>query len=172
MAIQADVSKPDDIKRLFAETKAAYGKLDVLVNNAGVYEFSPLEAITAEHFHKQFNLNVLGLLLTTQEAVKSIGPAGGSIINISSIVGPMPVRTAAVYIATKAAVDGVLRDRRRRLGHWSNAPPCRRSAAVVICSTLGPRLQSAQYHLQDRQLPVSNIPRQRILRRRNSSCYF
>ncbi len=101
------MSKPDDIKRLFAETKAAYGKLDVLVNNAGTYEFSPLEAITAEHFHKQFNLNVLGLLLTTQEAVKLIGPAGGSIINISSIVGQMPIQTASVYSATKAAVDAI-----------------------------------------------------------------
>jgi 3-oxoacyl-[acyl-carrier protein] reductase len=107
VAIQADISKPNDINRLFAQTKAAYGKLDVLVNNAGTYEFSPLESITTDHFHKQFNLNVLGLLLTTQEAVKLIGPAGGSIINISSIVGPMPLPNAAVYSATKAAVDAV-----------------------------------------------------------------
>ena len=77
------------------------------MNNAGVYEFSPLESVTAEHFHKQFNLNVLGLLLTTQEAVKLIGPDGGSVINISSIVGPMPVATASVYSATKAAVDAI-----------------------------------------------------------------
>jgi 3-oxoacyl-[acyl-carrier protein] reductase len=107
VAIQADVSKPEDIKRLFAQTKAAYGKLDVLVNNAGTYEFLPLESITTDHFHKQFNLNVLGLLLTTQEAVKHIGPAGGSIINISSVVGPMPLPSASVYSATKAAVDAV-----------------------------------------------------------------
>jgi 3-oxoacyl-[acyl-carrier protein] reductase len=107
IAVQADVSKPADIRRLFAETKTAFGKLDILVNNAGIYEFLPLEAITAEHFHKQFDLNVLGLLLTTQEAVKLIGPAGGSIINISSIVGPMPVKQASVYSATKAAVDAV-----------------------------------------------------------------
>jgi 3-oxoacyl-[acyl-carrier protein] reductase len=107
VALQADVSKPDDIKRLFGQTKAAYGKLDVLVNNAGIYEFLPLESITAEHFHKQFNLNVLGLLLATQEAVKLMGPAGGSIINISSIVGPMPFQNASVYSATKAAVDAV-----------------------------------------------------------------
>jgi 3-oxoacyl-[acyl-carrier protein] reductase len=107
IAVQGDVSKPDDIKRLFAQTKAAYGKVDVLVNNAGIYEFSPLGAITPEHFHKQFNLNVLGLILTTQEAVKHFGPTGGSIINISSIAGPMPVKQASVYSATKAAVDAV-----------------------------------------------------------------
>jgi len=107
LAVQADVSKHEEIKRLFAETKAAYGKLDVLVNNAGIYEFAPLEAITAEHFHKHFNLNVLGVLLVTQEAVKLVGPEGGSIINISSIVGRRPVQNAAVYSATKAAVDAI-----------------------------------------------------------------
>jgi 3-oxoacyl-[acyl-carrier protein] reductase len=107
VAVQADVSKHEDIRRLFAETKKAFGKLDILVNNAGIYEFAPLEAITAEHFHKQFNLNVLGLLLATQEAVKLIGPGGGSIINISSIVGQMPFKQASVYSATKAAVDAV-----------------------------------------------------------------
>jgi 3-oxoacyl-[acyl-carrier protein] reductase len=106
VAVQADVSKPDDIKRLFAQTKTTYDKLEILVNNAGIYEFSPLEAITPEHFHKQFNLNVLGLLLTTQEAVKLMRP-GGSIINISSIVGPMPVKQGSVYSATKAAVDAI-----------------------------------------------------------------
>ncbi len=107
VSVQADVSKPQDITRLFAETKAAFGKLDVLVNNAGIYEFAPLESITTEHFHKQFDLNVLGLLLTTREAVKFIGAEGGSIINISSVVGPMPVGGASVYSATKAAVDAV-----------------------------------------------------------------
>ena len=107
IAIQADVSKLEDIQRLFAETKSAYGKLDILVNNAGIYEFAPLAGITPEHFHKQFNLNVLGLLLTTQEGVKLMDENGGSIINISSIVGPMPVPTGSVYSATKAAVDAI-----------------------------------------------------------------
>lgn len=106
VAVQADVSKPDDITRLFAETKAKYGKLDILVNNAGIYEFAPLETVTPEHFHKQFNLNVLGLILATQEAIKLID-GGGSIINISSIVSQMPVADAPVYSATKAAVDAV-----------------------------------------------------------------
>ena len=107
IAVQADVSQPKDITRLFAETKAAYGKVDILVNNAGVYEFAPLESVTPDHFHKLFDLNVLGLLLTTQEAVKLMNGEGGSILNISSIVGPMPVGTAAVYSATKAAVDAI-----------------------------------------------------------------
>lgn len=107
IAVQADVSKAEDIGRLFAETKAAFGKLDVLVNNAGIYEFAPLEAVDEKHFHKQFDLNVLGLLLTTKEAVKIIGENGGSIINISSIVGQMPLQTGSVYSATKAAVDAI-----------------------------------------------------------------
>src|SRR6202789_4285218 len=85
VAVQGDVAKKADIDRLFKETKKAFGKLDILVNNAGIYEFAPLEQITEEHFHKQFNLNVLGLILTTQEAVKYFGPAGGSVINLSSV---------------------------------------------------------------------------------------
>ena len=89
MAVQGDVSKKADIERLFAETKKAFGQLDILVNNAGIYEFAPLEQITEEHFHKQFNLNVLGLILTTQEAVKYFNPAGGSVINFSSLVSTL-----------------------------------------------------------------------------------
>jgi 3-oxoacyl-[acyl-carrier protein] reductase len=116
IAVQADVSKPEQIKSLFAETKKAYGKVDVLVNNAGIYDFQPLDSITPEHFHKQFDLNVLGLLLTTQEAVKLIGPTGGSVINISSIVGPMPVAQASVYSATKAAVDAITVSLSQELG--------------------------------------------------------
>ncbi len=116
VAVQADVSKPSDITRLFRETKNAYGKLDVLVNNAGVYEFAPLDSVTPEHFHRQFNLNVLGLLLATQEAVKFMDNGGGSIINISSIVGQMPLPTASVYSATKAAVDAVTIALSRELG--------------------------------------------------------
>src|SRR4051812_4215306 len=91
VAVQADVSKKADIERLFAETKKSYGAVDVLVNNAGIYEFGPLENVTEEHFHKQFNLNVLGLLLTTQEAVKHFPSAGGSVVNISSVVGRNPL---------------------------------------------------------------------------------
>ena len=107
VAIQGDVAKPDDITRLLAETKAAFGQLDILVNNAGVYEFSPLEAITPEHFHRQFNINVLGLLLTTQAAVKLFPATGGSIINIGSVVSSLTPPASAVYTGTKGAVDAI-----------------------------------------------------------------
>ena len=116
IAVQADVSKKADIDRLFAETSKAFGKLDILVNNAGIYEMAPLEAITEEHFHKQFNLNVLGLLLTTQEAVKLIGPEGGSVINISSVVSSLSPPGSAVYSATKGAVDVITKVLTKELG--------------------------------------------------------
>jgi 3-oxoacyl-[acyl-carrier protein] reductase len=107
IAVQGDVSKQADITKLFAETKKAYGKVNILVNNAGVYEFAPLEAITEELFHKQFNLNVLGLLLTTKEAVKLIGAEGGSIINVGSGVSTIHPPNSATYTATKASVDAI-----------------------------------------------------------------
>ena len=107
VAVQGDVSKQADISKLFAETKKAFGRLDVLVNNAGVYEFAALGEVTAESFHKMFNLNVLGLILSSQEALKYFGPEGGSIINIGSTASSLNVPTAVTYTATKAAVDSV-----------------------------------------------------------------
>jgi len=107
IAVQADVSKPADVTRLFAETKKAYGKLNILVNNAGIYQFAPLEGVTEKLFHDHFNLNVLGLLLATKEAVKLIGPEGGSIINIGSGVSTINPPNSSVYTATKAAVDSI-----------------------------------------------------------------
>jgi 3-oxoacyl-[acyl-carrier protein] reductase len=107
VAIQGDVAKADDVRRLFAGTKQAFGRLDVLVNNAGVFEFAPLEEITEDHFHRQFNINVLGLILASQQAAKSFGPDGGSIINVSSMVSYSPPAGASVYSATKGAVDAV-----------------------------------------------------------------
>jgi len=115
IAVQGDMAKKSDIERLFAETKKAYGPLDVLVNNAGVYEFLPLEQITEEHFHKQFNLNVLGLILATQEAAKHFN-SSGSVINVSSVVGLNPLPGAAVYSATKAAVDAITKSFSKELG--------------------------------------------------------
>jgi 3-oxoacyl-[acyl-carrier protein] reductase len=116
VAVQADVSRPADIQRLFAEAKKAFGRVDVLVNNAGVYEFAPLENVTPDHFHKMFDLNVLGLILASQEAVKQFGPAGGSIINISSVAATSAPATTSVYSATKAAVDAVTRSLAKELG--------------------------------------------------------
>ena len=116
IAVQADVAKKADIARLFAESKKAFGAPDILVNNAGIYEFVPLEGVTEEHFHRQFNLNVLGLILATQEAVKRFGPAGGSIVNISSIASSAAPPTGSVYSATKAAVDAVTKSLAKELG--------------------------------------------------------
>jgi len=118
IAVQGDVSKQADITRLFAETKKAYGKVNILVNNAGVYEFAPLDSITEELFHKQFNLNVLGVLLTTKEAVKLFGPEGGSVINIGSGVSTIFPPNSATYTGTKAALDAI---------------------TVVLAKELGPR---------------------------------
>jgi 3-oxoacyl-[acyl-carrier protein] reductase len=116
VAVQADVSKLEDVRRLFAETKKAFGKLDILVNNAGVYEFAPLEAINAEHFHRMFDLNVLGLLWATQEAVKHFGPSGGSIVNIGSVAATQTPPNATVYSGSKAAVNAITRSLARELG--------------------------------------------------------
>lgn len=116
VAVQANLAKEADVRRLFAETKKAFGKLDILVNNAGIYEFAPIENVTAEHFHKMFDLNVLGLLLASQEAVKLFGPAGGNIINISSVVATSAPAATSVYSATKAAVDAVTKALAKELG--------------------------------------------------------
>jgi 3-oxoacyl-[acyl-carrier protein] reductase len=116
IAVQANVAKKADIERLFAETQQVFGRLDILVNNAGIYENLPLEEITEEHFHKQFDLNVLGLILTAQQGVKYFGSAGGSIINISSIVSTLAPANSSVYSATKAAVDAVTKSLAKELG--------------------------------------------------------
>ena len=107
IAVQGDVSKAADVQRLFQETKKAFGPLDVLVNNAGIYQFLSLEATTETEFHRQFNTNVLGLILTTQEAVKHFGPEGGSVINIGSVASDSTPPMSVIYSATKGAVDAV-----------------------------------------------------------------
>jgi 3-oxoacyl-[acyl-carrier protein] reductase len=116
VAVQGDVSKQSDITHLFSETKKAYGRLDILVNNAGIYQFLPIESVTEEVFHSQFNLNVLGLLLTTKEALKFFGPEGGSIINISSGVSTIQPPNSTVYTATKASVDAITTILAKELG--------------------------------------------------------
>ncbi len=116
VAVKADVSKLAEIKTLFEAALTAFGKVDVLVNNAGVYEFAPIGNIYEEHYDRQFDLNVKGLLFATQEAVKVFGENGGSVVNISSVVSPSPLANASVYSATKAAVDAVTKSLAKELG--------------------------------------------------------
>jgi 3-oxoacyl-[acyl-carrier protein] reductase len=116
IAVQADMSKAADVRRLFEETKRAFRKLDVLVNNAGVYGFAPLEAVTESEFHREFDINVLGPILAIQEAVKYFGPDGGSVINVSSVVSVRPTPGSVVYSATKGALDAITRVLAAELG--------------------------------------------------------
>ena len=116
VAIHANVSQQADIERLFAESVAAFGPIDILVNNAGVFDIAPLGTITAEHFRRLFDINVLGIILTTQESLKHFNPAGGSIINTSSNVSTISPAGTAVYNATKSAIDGLTRTFSKELG--------------------------------------------------------
>ena len=116
LAVRADVAKVADVERLFSEATRAFGRLDIVVNSAGIYEFLPIEQVTETHFHRQFDLNVLGLLLAAKEAVKHFGPEGGSIVNISSVASTAAPPNASVYSATKAAVDAVTRSLAKELG--------------------------------------------------------
>src|SRR5919198_2711103 len=116
LAVQANVAKQEDIERLFAAATTTFGRVDILVNNAGIYEFAPLDGVTEENFHKQFDLNVLAPLLASREAVKYFGATGGSIVNVSSIVSSAAPPNASVYSATKAAVDAITRSLAKELG--------------------------------------------------------
>ncbi len=114
--LQAHINNPAEVQFLFAETLKRFGKLDILINNAGIYEFLALEDVTPEHFHKTFDLNVLGLLLATREAVKCFGTSGGSIVNISSISSRSAVPNTSVYSASKAAVNAITKSLGAELG--------------------------------------------------------
>jgi 3-oxoacyl-[acyl-carrier protein] reductase len=116
VAVQADVARADDIKRLFAEAKQALGTPDILINNAGIFAFSPLGDVTAEDFHRQFDTNVLGTILAAREAASYFGDKGGSIVNVSSLVSTAAIPGSVVYSATKGAVDAVTRVLAAELG--------------------------------------------------------
>jgi 3-oxoacyl-[acyl-carrier protein] reductase len=116
VAVQGDVSKAKDVERIFAETKKQFGALDVLVNNAGIYEFAPIGEVTEDKFHRLFNTNVLGLLLASQQAANLFGPEGGSIINIGSVVSRITPPGSSIYSATKSAVDAITGALARELG--------------------------------------------------------
>jgi len=110
VALHGSVAKAAEVKRLFVEAHEAYGRLDILVNNAGVYAFHPIEDVTEAEFHREFDTNVLGPILATQEAVKRFGAEGGSVINISSVASTKGLAGATVYGATKAALDQITRN--------------------------------------------------------------
>ena len=116
IAVQGDVAKAADVRRLFEETQRAFGTLDVLVNNAGVYQLEPIESVVEDAFHRQFNTNVLGPILAIQEAVKHFGPKGGSVINISSVASTSAPANSVVYSATKGALDTVTQVLAKELG--------------------------------------------------------
>jgi 3-oxoacyl-[acyl-carrier protein] reductase len=158
VAVQGNVAVKQDIDRLFAETKKAFGKVDILVNNAGVYEFAPLEQITEEHFHKQFNLNVLGLLLTTQEALKHFNGNGGSIINLSSLVSTLAPAQASVYSATKGAVDSITGSLAKELGARQIRVNAVRPGLVETEGTVGMGIAHGDF----RDQYVKNAPLGRI----------
>jgi 3-oxoacyl-[acyl-carrier protein] reductase len=107
IAVQGDVAKIADVERLFTETKKAYGHVDILVNNAGVFKFAPIDEFSEDEFHRQFNINVLGLIQTTKQALKHFNPAGGSVINIGSTIVRSTPPGSVIYTATKGAVDSV-----------------------------------------------------------------
>lgn len=117
ISVQADISKKADVKQLFEETVKAYGSLDVLVNNAGIYGFALLEGVTEESYRKTFDVNVLGILLASQEAVNLFGTKGGCILNISSFAAKRPEPYSVVYAASKAAVDSITYSLSQELGH-------------------------------------------------------
>lgn len=116
IAVKGSVGKATDVERIFAEATAALGRIDILVNNAGVYAFSGIEDVTEEDYRRQFDTNVLGLLLTTKAAVKQFGPEGGSVINVSSAVTDLTPPSTAVYTGTKGAVDAITRVLAKELG--------------------------------------------------------
>lgn len=158
IAVQANVSRIEDVQKLFAATIEAFGQLDILVNNAGVYEFFPLETVTTEHFHKLFDLNVLGLLLTTQEAVKHFPPTGGSIINISSIVTKNPMPGTVVYSATKASVDMITRILAKELGPKKIRVNALNPGITVTEGVISTGIINSDFHRQlERETPLGRI---------------
>jgi len=116
IAVGGSVANEADISNLFAQTKKKYGKVDILVNNAGVYAFSPLEQVTVDEYRRQYDTNVLGILLTTKAAIPLFPVEGGSVINISSVVSTLAPAGASVYSSTKGAVDTITKSLAKELG--------------------------------------------------------
>ena len=153
VALHGSVASAAEVKRLFVEAHEAYGRLDILVNNAGVYAFHPIEDVTEAEFHREFDTNVLGPILATQEAVKRFGDDGGSVINISSVASTKGLAGATVYGATKAALD-----------HVGRVLAAEHTGLRVL--TIDPGDMRTQMHqdafpgedISDRPLPESSVP--------------
>ena len=149
VAVQGDVSKAADVERLFAETIQAFGAVHILVNNAGVFQFAPLEAVTEEEFHRQYNTNVLGTILTIREAEKHFGPEGGSVINVTSVISVGAMPNAVVYASTKSAVDSITRvlalelaPKKIRVNAVAPGMTATEGAAVIM-GDFGPEMEKA-----------------------------
>jgi 3-oxoacyl-[acyl-carrier protein] reductase len=160
IAVQGDVAKLEDIEKMFGEAKKVFGKVDILINNAGTYEFAPLEKISPEHIKRHFDLNVTGLLLTTREAVKLMDSGGGSIVNIGSIVGTMPVPEASVYSASKAAVDAITISLSRELGPRKIRVNSLNPGMVETEGLHASGMDKGEFReLQERETPLGRIAR-------------
>jgi 3-oxoacyl-[acyl-carrier protein] reductase len=173
IAVQGDVGKRTDIERLFAATKKAFGHLDILVNNAGVYSFTPIEAVREDEFHRQFNTNVLGLILTTQEALKHFGSEGGSVINISSVASSATPPASVVYTATKGAVDAITRVLAKELGPKKIRVNAINPGAVETEGFRALGIPGTDFEAQMiAQTPLGRIAQPRDIARHGLPCFF
>jgi 3-oxoacyl-[acyl-carrier protein] reductase len=158
IAVRGNVANADDVRGIFAAAREAFGRLDVLVNNAGVYRFEPLQDVTEAEYRRQFDINVLGTLLATQEALKHFGDAGGSVVNLGSVVSTNPLVGSVIYSATKAAVDNLTLTLARELAPKrirvnAVAPGSTRSEGLVSMGIIGSDMEK---HL------IGQTPMQRL----------
>src|SRR5205814_2683189 len=158
VAIQGNVAKKPEVERLLAEAEKAFGKIDIVVNNAGVYEFVLLEEVTEQQFHRMFDTNVLGMLLATQEALKHFNADGGSIINIGSLASVLTPPTAVVYNATKGAVDALTRTLAKELGPRKIRVNAIRPGMVITDGVINGGIPERDFRTMDEsQTPLGRV---------------
>jgi 3-oxoacyl-[acyl-carrier protein] reductase len=158
VAIQGNVARKAEVERLFAETEKTFGKIDILVNNAGVYEFVPLEEVTETQFHRMFDVNVLGMLLVTQEALKHFNSDGGTIVNIGSLASVLTPPTAVVYNATKGAVDAITRTLAKELGPRKIRVNAIRPGMVITDGVISAGIHESDFRgMVESQTPLGRV---------------
>src|SRR5438067_1607592 len=158
VAVQASVAKKADVEKLFSAAEKAFGKIDVLVNNAGVYEFMPVEEVTEPQFRRMFDTNVLGMILATQEALKHFNPSGGSIINISSLASSLTPPTGVVYNATKGAVDAITRTLAKELGPRKIRVNAIRPGMVITDGVITAGIHESEFRtMLESQTPLGRV---------------